>query len=332
MAVGAAEFFGASMALGAFLAGLVVGQSDFSARAASEALPMRDAFAVLFFVSVGMLFNPFSLASEWDLVIAALFIVLIVKPVAAFIVVRLLGGSATKAISVGISLAQIGEFSFILAGLGVNLGVLPAKAASAIIVVAIISITLNPLLYRIIEPVMKFFRKKGFKDSELPEEDRIKTDNDHHRVILVGYGPVGRVVSRILRFGGMDVVVIELNIDTVKEIKELKDKRLFAVYGDASNKDVLLYAGIENAEALIISPSNAPASEIIEIARSLNNDIKIIIHTNYLSEAAKLEKSGVQAVFSGEGAAAADISKYLMCELSIMSEEFEAECRRINGI
>lgn len=332
MAVGAAEFFGASMALGAFLAGLVVGQSDFSARAASEALPMRDAFAVLFFVSVGMLFNPFSLASEWDLVLAALFIVLVVKPVAAFIVVKLLGGSATKALSVGISLAQIGEFSFILAGLGVNLGVLPAKAASAIIVVAIISITLNPLLYRTIEPVMKFFRKKGFKDSDLPEEDRIKTDNDHHRVILVGYGPVGRVVSRILRFGGMDVVVIELNIDTVKEIKELKDKGLFAVYGDASNKDVLLYAGIENAEALIISPSNAPASEIVEVARSLNSDIKIIIHTNYLAEATKLEKSGVQAVFSGEGAAAADISKYLMCELSIMSEEFEAECRRINGI
>ena len=330
MAVGAAEFFGASMALGAFLAGLVVGQSDFSARAASEALPMRDAFAVLFFVSVGMLFNPQSLASDWPLVLATLFIVILIKPAAAFLVVKMLGGSATKALSVGVSLAQIGEFSFILAGLGVNLGVLPAEAASAIVVVAIISITLNPLLYRLINPVMRFFYKQGFNDTNLPEDGKIKPNPEHHRVILVGYGPVGKVVSKILRFGNMDVVVIEMNIDTVKEIKALNDKGLFSVYGDATNKDVLQYAGLETAEALIISPSNAPAKEIVEVARSLNKDIKIIIHTNYLSEAAKLEKSGVQAVFSGEAAVAADISKYLMCELSIMNEDFEAECKRIN--
>ncbi len=330
MAVGAAEFFGASMALGAFLAGLVVGQSDFSARAASEALPMRDAFAVLFFVSVGMLFNPQSLASDWPLVLATLFIVILIKPAAAFLVVKMLGGSATKALSVGVSLAQIGEFSFILAGLGVNLGVLPAEAASAIVVVAIISITLNPLLYRLINPVMRFFYKQGFNDTNLPEDGKIKPNPEHHRVILVGYGPVGKVVSKILRFGDMDVVVIEMNIDTVKEIKALNDNGLFSVYGDATNKDVLQYAGLETAEALIISPSNAPAKEIVEVARSLNKDIKIIIHTNYLSEAAKLEKSGVQAVFSGEAAVAADISKYLMCELSIMNEDFEAECKRIN--
>lgn len=330
MAVGAAEFFGASMALGAFLAGLVVGQSDFSARAASEALPMRDAFAVLFFVSVGMLFNPQSLASDWPLVLATLFIVILIKPAAAFLVVKMLGGSATKALSVGVSLAQIGEFSFILAGLGVNLGVLPAEAASAIVVVAIISITLNPLLYRLINPVMRFFYKQGFNDTNLPEDGKIKPNPEHHRIILVGYGPVGKVVSKILRFGDMDVVVIEMNIDTVKEIKALNDNGLFSVYGDATNKDVLQYAGLETAEALIISPSNAPAKEIVEVARSLNKDIKIIIHTNYLSEAAKLEKSGVQAVFSGEAAVAADISKYLMCELSIMNEDFEAECKRIN--
>lgn len=331
MAVGAAEFFGASMALGAFLAGLVVGQSDFSARAASEALPMRDAFAVLFFVSVGMLFNPFSITSEWQLVIAALFIVIVIKPLVAFVVVKLLGGSSTKALCVGVSLAQIGEFSFILAGLGVSLGVLPENAASAIIVVAIISITLNPLLYRLIRPIMRFYKKRGFKDTENFDDEKVIANTEHHRVILVGYGPVGRVVSKILRFGQMDVVVIEMNIDTIKEIKKSSDDGLIAVYGDASNKDVLQYARIDDAEALIISPSNAPAQEIVEIARSLNKDIKIIIHTNYLSEAAKLEKNGVQAVFSGEGAAAVDISKYLMCELSIMSEDFEAECRRINA-
>ena len=330
MAVGAAEFFGASMALGAFLAGLVVGQSDFSARAASEALPMRDAFAVLFFVAVGMLFNPFSLASEWQLIVAALFIVILIKPITAFIVVKILGGSTAKALQVGVSLGQIGEFSFILASMGVNLGVLPEKAASAIIVVAIISITLNPLSYRLIEPVMQFFKKKGFKDTDLPEEERITAENEHHKIILAGYGPVGRVLSKILLFGGMDVIVIDMNIDTIKEIKSSQEKGLFGVYGDASNKDVLKYAGVEYAEALIISPSSAPAGEIVEVTRSLNTDIKIIIHTNYLSEAAKLEKRGVQAVFSGESAVAAEISKHLMCELSIMSEDFEAECKRIN--
>ncbi|MDD5102755.1 MAG: cation:proton antiporter, partial [Endomicrobiaceae bacterium] len=148
IAVGAAQFFGASMALGAFLAGMIVGQSDFSARATSEALPISDAFAVLFFVSVGMLFNPSSLLTSWPLMLITLIIVLILKPVVATVFVYLLKNPIKKAVSVGISLGQIGEFSFILASLGMTLGILPEEANSTIIFVAIVSITLNTVMYR----------------------------------------------------------------------------------------------------------------------------------------------------------------------------------------
>lgn len=163
VAVGAANFFGASMALGAFLSGMVVGQSEFSSQAAAEALPMRDAFAVLFFVSVGMLFNPASLISDWPLILATLGIVLIGKPLAAFIVVKLFGKPLRMALSVAVALAQIGEFSFILAAMGVSFGVLPKEASSAIIVTAIVSITLNPLLYRRINGAAHWLESKGHR-------------------------------------------------------------------------------------------------------------------------------------------------------------------------
>ena len=154
IAVGAAVLFDASMALGAFLAGMVVGQSDFSARAAAEALPMRDAFAVLFFVSVGMLFDPASLLDGWPLMLATLGIVLLGKPLAAMLVVLALRKPLRLALSVSVALAQIGEFSFILGAMGISYGLMPAEASNAVIVAAVISITLNPLLYRRIDPLL----------------------------------------------------------------------------------------------------------------------------------------------------------------------------------
>lgn len=214
VAVAAASFFGASMALGAFLGGMVVGQSEFSARAAAEALPMRDAFAVLFFVSVGMLFNPASLITEWPLILATLGIVLLGKPLAAFLMVKLFGKPLRMALSVAVALAQIGEFSFILAAMGVSFGVLPPEASSAIIVTAIISITLNPLLYRRIETVAHWLESKGIGLPHLEEADLHPTGAQ--RIIVVGYGPVGRHLTRILRDNNLDVVVVEMNIDTVQ--------------------------------------------------------------------------------------------------------------------
>lgn len=332
MAVGAAQFFGASIALGAFLAGIVVGQSDFSARAASEALPMRDAFAVLFFVSVGMLFNPATLTGNWKLVLATLFIVLIIKPLAAVAVVKLLKQPLSKALSVGVALAQIGEFSFILAGLGISLHVLPTAAGSAIIAAAIISITLNPLLYKGITPFLNFLQKrenKKFKNAT--SEHKLTFASDKNRIIIIGYGPVGKAVTKILLLGDFDIIVIEMNIDTVKEIQNKKEQSLFAVHGDAAKREILHYAGTEHAHALIISAPSAPANEIIELARSLNPNIEIIVHSNYIQDTQKLKKNGANAVFSGEGAVAVELSKYLMCDFGIMDEEFERECKRLNS-
>ena len=368
IAVGAAEFFGASMALGAFLAGMVVGQSDFSARAAAEALPMRDAFAVLFFVSVGMLFDPASLATGWPLMLVTLGIVLLGKPLAALLVVLVLGHPLRKAVSVAVALAQIGEFSFILASLGTTLGVLPPEAGNAMVVAAVVSITINPLLYKGIDPLMKSLARRGIGvarpaagDGPVPVPD-----DDAHRVVLIGYGPVGRAIARILRDNDMDVVVVEMNIDTVRELHELAEleaahlnaqdeaddgragdaaggdasdnsgssaghplRPLHAVHGDATQAEILRHAGLEDAEALIISTATAPAREIIEVARGVNPDVRILIHTTYLREAEALRAGGAEVVFSGEGAVALALSTFLLRELGATDEQVETERRRI---
>ncbi len=327
VAVAAAEFFGASMALGAFLGGMVVGQSEFSARAAAEALPMRDAFAVLFFVSVGMLVDPAALAASWPLMLATLAIVLIGKPLAAFIVVRLLGKPLRMALSVSAALAQIGEFSFILAGMGIAFGVLPQEASSAIIIAAIISITLNPLIYRRLEGLAHWLEKHGVGlprtgKTELPEQ----VNEETQRVIVIGYGPIGKILSRFLLDNNLDVVVIEMNIDTVQAVSEQGGKIL---YGDATQREVLLHAGAEHAEALLITSSSAPSGEIIDVARSINPHMRIVAHTTFLSVAESLRRHGASAVFSGEREVAIAMSEFIMREFGATDEQIDRERRRI---
>lgn len=356
IAVGAAEFFGASMALGAFLAGMVVGQSDFSARAAAEALPMRDAFAVLFFVSVGMLFDPASLATGWPLMLVTLAIVLVGKPLAALLVVLVLGHPLRKAVSVAVALAQIGEFSFILASMGTALGVLPPEAGNALVVAAVISITVNPLLYKGIDPLMKALARRGIGVARAGGDGNapVPSPGDNaHRVVLIGYGPVGRAITRILRDNDMDVVVVEMNIDTVRELRAQAQREaaegeggdadgsapaphdvhdghgLAAVHGDATQAEILRHAGLEQAEALIISTAAAPAREIIEVARGVNPKARILIHTTYLREAEALRAGGAEVVFSGEGAVALSLSTFLLRELCATDEQVDAERRRI---
>ena len=324
VAVAAASFFGASMALGAFLGGMVVGQSEFSARAAAEALPMRDAFAVLFFVSVGMLFNPASLITEWPLILATLGIVLLGKPLAAFLMVKLFGKPLRMALSVAVALAQIGEFSFILAAMGVSFGVLPPEATSAIIVTAIISITLNPLLYRRIETVAHWLESKGIGLPHLEEADLHPTGAQ--RIIVVGYGPVGRHLTRILRDNNLDVVVVEMNIDTVQR-QSAKGEKI--IYGDATQREVLVHAGAEEAEGLIVSSSSAPAGEIVEVARSINPNMRILVHTTYLSVAENLKHEGASAVFSGEREVAVAMTEYLMRDFGATDEQIERERRAL---
>lgn len=324
VAVAAASFFGASMALGAFLGGMVVGQSEFSARAAAEALPMRDAFAVLFFVSVGMLFNPASLLAEWPLILATLGIVLIGKPLVAFLMVKIFGKPLRMALSVAVALAQVGEFSFILAAMGVTFGVLPPEASSAIIVTAIVSITLNPLLYRRIDAAAQWLESKGIGLPRLAEADLHPTGAQ--RIIVVGYGPVGRHLTRILRENNLDVVVVEMNIDTVRRESAQGGK---IIYGDATQREVLVHAGAETAEGLIVSSSSAPAPAIVEAAREVNPHMRILVHTTYLSVAQNLRQEGASAVFSGEREVAVAMTEYLMRDFGATDEQIDRERRKL---
>lgn len=330
IAVGSAQFFGASMALGAFLGGMVVGQSDFSARAASEALPLRDAFAVLFFVSVGMLFDPAALLHTWPLALATLGLVLVGKPLAALGVVLLLQRPLGQALGVSVALAQIGEFSFILAALGTSYGVLPPEATNAIIAAAIVSITLNPLLYPRIPGFLRWLNRHGMGGRPVAplegENSAPEVPLDRQRAIVAGYGPTGRSLCRILRENSIDVVVVEMNIDTVRALREAGEQ---VIHGDATQAEVLIHAGLADADALIISSPTMPARDVLSAARTVHPGIRVLVHTAYLREAQALRAKESVAVFSGEGEVALTMSLYLMQLFGATEEQMVRESRRI---
>lgn len=336
IAFGSAHFFDASMALGAFLAGIVVGQSDFSARAASEALPIKDIFAVLFFVSVGMLLDINELKNSCQLMFLTLFIILIIKPLIAFLVVILLKKPLKQAISIGVALAQTGEFSFILASLGTSLNILPKEAYCAIIASSIISITLNPILFKAINPFVKFLNKKGIDINQVKKEnensiDFINNETEQDSIIVVGYGPVGQAVTKILNDKGISVNIIELNIDTVKKINSNNSNCLKALYGDAMQHEVLINAGINNALAFIISSTLASSKEITEIVKSLNPNIQILVNTSYINDVEILKEKGADIVFSGELAVSQILSNYIFNEFGLLCNELECNCNNKNN-
>ncbi|MRR58925.1 MAG: sodium:proton exchanger [Deltaproteobacteria bacterium] len=339
IAIGSAKLFGVSMALGAFLAGMVVRQSDFSLRAASDALPMRDAFAVLFFVSVGMLFDPAILVQEPGLVAATLAIILLGKPLAALAIVLFLGYVPRVALSVAVALAQIGEFSFILATVGRDLGVLGESGANALVAAAIISISLNPLLYRLVEPLDSRAKQSrlwrmlqrhvkrpagqdvcGALDTVHPVQDR---------AVVVGYGPTGSTVARLLRENGIEPVIVELNLDN---LRRLRSDGYACAYGDALQRETLKGAGVEHAVALILSSAGMHGSEeVIRLARELNPAIRIIARANYLRDLPALKRAGADAVFSGEGEVALNMTELILGQLGATPEQIDRERERIRS-
>ncbi len=336
IAFGSAHFFDASMALGAFLAGIVVGQSDFSARAASEALPIKDIFAVLFFVSVGMLLDVNELRNSWQLMFLTLFIILVIKPLIAFLVVVFLKKPLKQAISIGVALAQTGEFSFILASLGTSLDILPKEAYSAIIASSIISITLNPILFKSINPFVNFLNKKGINTNQIRKENENNIDfnnieSEQDNIIVVGYGPVGKAVTKILNDKGIKVIIIELNIETVKNINNIKSSCLNALYGDANQREVLINAGIKNARAFIISSTLASSKEIIEIVKFLNPNVQILVNTSYINDIEILKEKGADIVFSGELAVSQILSNYIFNEFGLLFNKIECSCENRNN-
>lgn len=339
IALGAAKIFNVSMELGAFLAGMVVGRSDFSSRAASEALPMRDAFAVLFFVSVGMLFNPNLVFAAPTLIAATLGIVLVGKTLAALVIVLGLGYPLRIGLAVAIALAQIGEFSFILAQMGMDKGVLNELHSNALITVAIISISLNPILYKLTDALEALARRSpklarwiNGRSPVLPEVDcdeGLSAGTSRGSAIVVGYGPVGRTLVRLLTENGIEPTVIELNVDTVQQ---LRAENIRAIYGDSSHKDTLLAAGASQALVFILSASGLRNSdEIIRLARECNPDVRVFARATYLREIPALKKSGADVVFTGEGEVALTMTEFIMRQLGASPDQIDRERDRIRS-
>ena len=333
IAVGSAAVFGVSMALGAFLAGLVVGRSDYSLRAASDALPLRDAFAVLFFVAVGMLLSPsYFLEAPW-LIAATLGVVMIGKPLVALVIVRMLGYPFKISLAIAVALAQIGEFSFILASVGMDVGVLTADANNALIAVAIVSIILNPLLYRSLPHIERFAASNALLwnmlNPPLHAADGIsrtpasRPRNPSQRAVIVGYGPTGRTVARLLRDNGIEPAVIELNIDTVRE---LRGEDLEAVYGDATKRDTLEAAGVRHAGTLILTSAGmGSAAEVIRTSRELNPRILVLARAAYLRDLPDMKHAGADRIFTGEGEVALGLIETILQRLGATAEQIDRE-------
>jgi CPA2 family monovalent cation:H+ antiporter-2 len=342
IAAGAYVLFDASMALGAFLAGMVVALSPVSHQAAADALPLRDAFAVLFFVSVGMVFDPMFLLEEPLLMAATLGIVLLVKPLMALLIVSVLGHSVRTALTVAFALAQIGEFSFILSNLAGQHGLMTEAGHNAIVGAAIISITLNPMLFRSIDSVEAWLRgrprlwrllnaraRKRVVDVNKSVAGMIATiDPEEERLaILVGYGPVGRTVDGLLEEAGFKTVVIEMNMDTVLELKEQGQP---AIYGDASRDSILELAGVNKASHLVLTlPQSAICSTICSHARNLNPHLKIFVRARYLREREDLEQAGATASIFEEAEAALALARLVLVDSGASEERIDHAMREI---
>ncbi|KTD17401.1 YbaL family putative K(+) efflux transporter [Legionella jordanis] len=316
----AAQLFGVSFALGAFFAGTIMRESSLSHRAAEESLPLRDAFAVLFFVSVGMLFNPAVIIAHPLKVLTVLGIIVIGKSVAAFFLVLLFRYSFQSALVVSASLAQIGEFSFILAELGIRLGMLPMEGRNYILAGAIISIALNPLLFKLITPLQKLASRINlvrfhpvFKRSEDPLAALPSTVQEKYlagQVVLVGYGRVGERIAHMLSEQNIPYVVIDENRETIKRLRAAGHP---AVYGDASEPTVLIQGHIARAGMLIIAMSDTvQVRTMIHYAKQLNPEIEIIIRTHDEEEALLLEKEISGKVFFAEGEIAKNMGLHVL--------------------
>ncbi|KTD70127.1 monovalent cation:proton antiporter (CPA2 family) [Legionella steelei] len=314
----ASKLFGVSFALGAFFAGMIMRESSFSHRAAEESLPLRDAFAVLFFVSVGMLFNPYVLVEQPLQILIVVGIIVIGKSIAAFILVLAFRYPLQSALVVSASLSQIGEFSFILADLGVRLDILPAEGQSFILAGALISIAINPLIFKLVNPVhtwiksyprlLRFFERDDDSLAELP----MSTKDEYlaGQVVIVGYGRVGKRVAHLLSEKNIPYVVVEENREL---IASLRAAGLPAVYGDASKPSVLIQSHIAHASMLmIVIADTVHLRTMMQYAYKLNPEIEIVVRTHDEEEAALLEKEIPGKVFFAEGEIAKNMGEYAL--------------------
>ncbi|MDC7703672.1 YbaL family putative K(+) efflux transporter [Vogesella indigofera] len=303
VALGSAKLFDVSFALGAFFAGMMMRESEFSHRAADESLPLRDAFSVLFFVSVGMLFDPAILLQEPLKVLAVVAIIMLGKTIAAIALVLLFRYPLNTALTVGVSLAQIGEFSFILAGLGMSLGLLSATGQSLILAGALISIALNAALFGSIAPLQNWLRQHSPLAQKLERRDdplaELPMSVDQAllsgQVVLVGYGQVGQRIASQLDRLAIPYVVADENREL---IESLRASHIPAVCGDAAEAAVLIQAHVARASMLVVTaPDIFKTRQMIQIARTLNPAIEVILRTGNEEEGMLLESEHRGHVF-----------------------------------
>lgn len=322
IAVGASVLSGASVALGAFLAGMVVAQSKVSHQAAADALPMRHAFAVLFFVSVGMLLDPMFLVREPWAVLAGLGVVLIVKPLAAMAIVAIAGHPVRTGLVVAMGLAQIGEFSFIVGQAALKYGLLTDRGIQVLVACAMISITINPLLFRSLDHVERGLRGVPWLWSLLSarHERRVRALNaqcqeqtktlERPLAIIVGYGPVGRVVDAMLRDAKMDTVIVDTNVETVRRLSE---SGRAALYGDATLGPILEQAGIGRALYLVVTvPGIEGLTGMVLSAREANPNVYVIVRTRYLASGEALTAAGAAHVVFEEGETGVAMARHVL--------------------
>ena len=329
VAVGAAALFGVSFALGAFFAGVVISESDLSHQAAADALPLQDAFAVLFFVSVGMLFDPAIVLERPMMLLATVLIVIFGKSMAAFTIVLLFRYPVRTALMVSASLAQIGEFSFILAGLGMALGLLPPEGQSLILATAIISITLNPVIIGSTTAVERWLqaRPRLLEALERPAGNLIELPTHVHEdslrehVVIVGFGRVGGTIGRALERQGVPYIVIERNREAVETLRE---RGLPVLYGDATRPGILKHAHLDRASTLVLAaPGAYHARQIILLARGVNPDIDIVARTHSEMEQRYLEKQGVSMAVMGEHELALGMTRYALRSRGVDYDQVE---------
>jgi CPA2 family monovalent cation:H+ antiporter-2 len=318
IAYGSAELFGVSFALGAFFAGMVMRESPLSYRAAEESLPLRDAFSVLFFVSVGMLFDPNVLIAQPLRVLMVVAIIVFGKSLAAFFLVLQFRYPLNTALTVSASLAQIGEFSFILANLGVSLELVPPEGRSLVLAGAMISIALNPLVFQTIEPAQAWIRSRSKLAQTLERPDdplavlpmTVELSRLTGQVVLVGYGRVGRRIGDALTANGISFVVAEANREIVEQ---LRAKGIAAVSGNATEPDVLIQAHVHRARMLVIAtPDTLDVRRMIGIARTVNPNIETVVRTHSEAELALLEKENAGKIFLGENELAVAMTRHVL--------------------
>ena len=315
IAYGAVKFFDVSFALGAFFAGMVLNESELSHRAAHDTLPLRDAFAVLFFVSVGMLFDPMILLEQPLAVLGALAIVVVGKSLAAWLLVTLLGHSRRTALTISVSLAQIGEFAFILAGLGISLGLLSEEGRNLVLAAAIFSIMINPVLFTLLERLLEkteTMEEQTFEEA-IEDEKQIPVELCNHAVI-VGFGRVGSLLGQKLMEADVPLVVVE---NSRPRVEALRERGIKAVLGNAARAETMDLARLDCARWLLLTiPNGYEAGEIVTAAREKRDNIEIIARAHHDDEVDYILERGANRVVMGEREIAKSMLQMLEAQIA----------------